>query len=248
MLRQGSECGDKGGKDEGKLPAFWKLFGGTVLSIAAMVVVTAHQSLSSSIADVRSETSALNNEMRKEIGRLAESQGELVKKEECDSRFKSVWRDVAELREDKKELIRLKQQCDELTKMREKSEEGRRQLAQDLRSLREEQVRRRERQALAMELAALRERLAGLEGKKVTQAAEAPASKVGRLRKALDAALAAVVEQAAGTASSVDANQRITELLNQSEDLPQIQEWIRMWVPGQSPQHLTYDRIHGGIQ
>ena len=43
-------------------------------------------------------------------------------------------------------------------------------------------------------------------------------------------------------------NTRMTQLLNNSEDLRQIeQEWMRIWFTDQ-PSHMTYDRIHGGIQ
>jgi hypothetical protein len=42
--------------------------------------------------------------------------------------------------------------------------------------------------------------------------------------------------------------QRIEQLINQTEDLRQIEaEWARFWLIEQPP-HLTYDRIHGGIQ
>jgi len=41
---------------------------------------------------------------------------------------------------------------------------------------------------------------------------------------------------------------RMNTMLNQSEDLRQIEsEWERFWMIDQ-PSHLTYDRIHGGIQ
>jgi hypothetical protein len=47
---------------------------------------------------------------------------------------------------------------------------------------------------------------------------------------------------------SSDPNTRITQLLNNSEDLRQIeQEWMRIWFTDQ-PSHMTYDRIHGGLQ
>ena len=47
---------------------------------------------------------------------------------------------------------------------------------------------------------------------------------------------------------SSDPNTRITQLLNQSEDLRQIeQEWMRFWFTDQ-PSHMTYERVHGGIQ
>ena len=41
---------------------------------------------------------------------------------------------------------------------------------------------------------------------------------------------------------------RIQQLLNNSEDLRQIeQEWMRIWFTDQ-PSHMTYERIHGGLQ
>jgi chromosome segregation ATPase len=170
VLRQSAEPKEEGGKDEARLPTFWKVFGSTVLSISAMVVVTAYQSLSSNAAEVRGDVAALNNEMRKEFGRLAESQGELVKKDECDSRLKSVWRDVGELKEDQKDVQALKERCAALRRMQQQSEQERRKLADELQALREQQVQQQERRALAVEVAALRERLAGLEGKQAASA------------------------------------------------------------------------------
>jgi len=47
---------------------------------------------------------------------------------------------------------------------------------------------------------------------------------------------------------SSDPNRRMTELLNVSEDLRQIElEWERIWFVDQ-PSHLTPERVHGGIQ
>jgi hypothetical protein len=47
---------------------------------------------------------------------------------------------------------------------------------------------------------------------------------------------------------SSDPNRRIQELINTSEDLPQIQrEWERIWITD-PPSHLTPERVHGGIQ
>ena len=47
---------------------------------------------------------------------------------------------------------------------------------------------------------------------------------------------------------SSDPNERIKELLNNSEDLRQIQyEWQRIWFTDQ-PSHLTPERVDGGIQ
>ncbi len=45
-----------------------------------------------------------------------------------------------------------------------------------------------------------------------------------------------------------DPNRRVEALLNTSEDLRQIEyEWSRFWFTDQ-PSHMTYDRIHGGIE
>lgn len=46
---------------------------------------------------------------------------------------------------------------------------------------------------------------------------------------------------------SSDPNIRMSQLLNQSEDLRQIMpEWRRWWF-NEMPSHLTPERIHGGI-
>jgi hypothetical protein len=47
---------------------------------------------------------------------------------------------------------------------------------------------------------------------------------------------------------STDPNRRLSELLKQSEDLPQIEHvWDRIWFTDQ-PSHLTPERVRGGIQ
>ncbi len=49
-------------------------------------------------------------------------------------------------------------------------------------------------------------------------------------------------------AYSSDPNVRMSQLLNNSEDLRQIgYEWQRIWFTDQ-PSHLTPERVHGGIQ
>ncbi len=47
---------------------------------------------------------------------------------------------------------------------------------------------------------------------------------------------------------SSDPVRRVNEMLNTSEDERHIEdEWARFWFVDQ-PSHLTYDRIHGGVQ
>ena len=46
---------------------------------------------------------------------------------------------------------------------------------------------------------------------------------------------------------SPDPNERMQQMLNQSEDLRQMKkEWFRFWMVDQ-PSHVTPDRVHGGI-
>jgi chromosome segregation ATPase len=168
LLRQGSEGGQPKdeGKDEKAMPVFWRVFGGTVLSIAALVVMTAYQSLTSTIAELRNELAHLNTDLHKELGRAGEAQGELVKKEEADSRLASVWRGIKEMQDERKELNALRERCQGLMDAFKSSEQERQRLAREVQGLRERQAADEERQALVTEVQKLRERLAGLEGQR----------------------------------------------------------------------------------
>jgi hypothetical protein len=72
-------------KGDERLSLFWRVFGGTLLSIAALVVVTLYQQLSGSI-----------NELRADVVRLNEGRGDLVKKDEFNSRLTPVWNGLSE--------------------------------------------------------------------------------------------------------------------------------------------------------
>jgi hypothetical protein len=150
---------------EGRFSVFWKVFGGTVLSISAMVGVTAYQQLANQINDVRGDLKNLNTDLRKELGRLAEGQGELVKKGEMNSRVTSVWDNMKELRGDLTTLTTLKERALALERMLQSGEEERRRLAEEVRRLREAQAGEEQRAELIREVRRLRERLSALEGR-----------------------------------------------------------------------------------
>lgn len=60
--------------------------------------------------------------------------------------------------------------------------------------------------------------------------------------------LRALREQLFADFDSDDANRRMRELLNTSNDLRDIErEWESIWFTDQ-PSHLTPERVHGGIQ
>src|SRR5262249_49703584 len=97
-------------KHEERMPLFWRVFGGTLLSIAALVILTLCQHFNNSLNELRGELSTLNDRLRKDMGHINadlrkdlnhinETHGDLVRKEEFNSRLKSVWDSVKELRE-----------------------------------------------------------------------------------------------------------------------------------------------------
>jgi DNA repair exonuclease SbcCD ATPase subunit len=67
-------------KEEEKVSIFWRVFGGTILSIVALVVITLYNNLTGSVADLRAE-----------LSRERDAVSGLVKKEDFDSRSKSLY-------------------------------------------------------------------------------------------------------------------------------------------------------------
>ena len=102
--------------------------------------------------DIRKEMSHLDTDLRKDLGRLNEAQGGVVKIEDFNSRLRSVWDSIKELQTLSASVSALKER--------------------DL--LREQHLREEnERRELVRELQLLRERLANLEGKQAAAAAPA---------------------------------------------------------------------------
>jgi DNA repair exonuclease SbcCD ATPase subunit len=168
VLRQSSEAKAEDGKDkEGPISPFWKIFGGTVLSITAMVVVTAYQGLNSTFGDLRNEMGHSAKEMRKELTSVSEAQSALVKKDDMTRANTSVWAAITELRAERDNLATLKERCATLKEQIKAGEAERRQLAGELQKLREHKAAADERQALVREVQALREKLAQLESARV---------------------------------------------------------------------------------
>src|SRR5438132_9997852 len=61
-------------KGEERIGVFWRVFGGTLLSIVALVCVTVYQQFTSTI-----------NELRNDVNHLNESRADLLKKDEFNS-------------------------------------------------------------------------------------------------------------------------------------------------------------------
>jgi hypothetical protein len=81
-----SSQGTKASKSEEGISVFWRVFGGTLLSIGALVCITLFQQLSNNLSDVR------NN-----LNRLNEGRGDLVKQDDFNTRMASMWNSLKEL-------------------------------------------------------------------------------------------------------------------------------------------------------
>jgi DNA repair exonuclease SbcCD ATPase subunit len=85
-------------KDEEHMSLFWRVFGGTILSIMALVAMTLYNNLTSSISDAHAD-----------LNREREARAELVKKADVDSRVTAVYDRLRGLEAVKVELEGLKE-------------------------------------------------------------------------------------------------------------------------------------------
>lgn len=74
---------------EERVSLFWRIFGGTLLSITALGVLTAYQSVSSSISDLRNG-----------LSHLSESKAEFIKKDEYTMLRQRTWDSLTELQKE----------------------------------------------------------------------------------------------------------------------------------------------------
>src|SRR5262249_47485429 len=99
--RSKDEAPAKSGEE--KISLFWRVFGGTILSIAALVLLTIYQSLAGNIHDLRTEIGQLKEgkaelakatdlgALRGEIGQIREAKGDYVKKDEFANSKTLIW-------------------------------------------------------------------------------------------------------------------------------------------------------------
>ena len=73
-------------KSEERIPLFWRLFGGTLLSIVALICLTVYNQFTSSISD-----------LRREIVQLQDGRVDLIKKDELNGQLTKLWNGFKEL-------------------------------------------------------------------------------------------------------------------------------------------------------
>ena len=150
--------------DEQKISVFWRVFGGAIISIAALAAITLYNNIAGAIAELRTE-----------IGRGNEARAELVKKDEFNSRSTSMWNRIQELQAMQLGMTSLKEKVSGLEQQLRAAEEDHKALLQaqvQISGLQEKAASREaqakaveeERKTLCKELLVLRERIAKLEG------------------------------------------------------------------------------------
>jgi hypothetical protein len=139
-------------RGEDRISLFWRVFGGTLLSIAALVVITVYQGFSSTLNDLRSEVAQINV-----------ARAELIKKDEFNNRLTSVWSGMKDVQTANMALTTAQERMGERT------------------TLLEQQVKEgeQERKALQQELQQVRERLAALEGRQAAGSSRKPPHDAG---------------------------------------------------------------------
>jgi hypothetical protein len=166
--RQGGEAEKKEKEKDDGIPVFWRVFGGTVISILSLFTITAYNNFNAGLAEVKSELSGFTGELRKDLARLDDLQDAALLREDCETVMRSVWRNLDDLGASQKELVALREQCEGLLARFKQGTQERRALEGELQALREEQAADAERKALADEVGRLKERLAHLEGRKAS--------------------------------------------------------------------------------
>ncbi len=151
-------------KPEERISIFWRLFGGTVLSICALVMINAYQSLASNIHDVRGD-----------LSRLRDAAGEFIRKDDFNNRTMTLWTTLRDLQNMQGPVSVLTNKLAALEQQASAWERDHKEvvnLAAAIATLREKDAlldklvkeAETERRDLAREVQALRERLAKLEG------------------------------------------------------------------------------------
>jgi DNA repair exonuclease SbcCD ATPase subunit len=139
-LRNAADCSQPQVKlkPEDRVSMFWRVFGGTLLSIAALVGITLYQQFSNSLSELRTN-----------LSRLTESRADFVKVDDCNTRFTAVWNSVKELQAANAAVLALKERSALLEQQVKASEEERKELTRELQQLRERQAALEGRQATA---------------------------------------------------------------------------------------------------
>src|SRR5262249_33870355 len=105
---------------------FWRVCGGTLLSIAALVVVTAYQQLSGAI-----------NDLREQIAKVNEARADLVKKDEVNARTTNMRKGIKEAQASGTGVATVREKLAQQDQQLRQAEQERKDLAREVQLLRE---------------------------------------------------------------------------------------------------------------
>jgi vacuolar-type H+-ATPase subunit I/STV1 len=129
MMRHCQEQAAPPAKAEERISVFWRVFGGTILSIAALLGITIYQQVTSSLGELRSNLNSLN-----------ESRGDLVKADDFNNRMTGLWSTVKELETTSAAVSALKERSTLMEQLLKQGEEDRKELMREVQQLRERLV------------------------------------------------------------------------------------------------------------
>jgi len=113
-------------KAEERLSWFWRVFGGTLLSLAGLVGVTLYQQFNASF-----------RELRTDLNRLNETRGDWVKNEEFNNRITSLWNSLKELQVVNATVTAARERVGLLEQQVKTGDDERRELIREVQQLRE---------------------------------------------------------------------------------------------------------------
>lgn len=115
-----------GGKSEDKLSLFWRVFGGTLISIAGLVAVTVYQQFNNNM-----------NEIRNEITQINATHADFIKKDEFNTRSNLIWNSLKEMHTASTQVSALQERSHLLEQQLKVAEEERRNLTKKVSELSE---------------------------------------------------------------------------------------------------------------
>jgi DNA repair exonuclease SbcCD ATPase subunit len=106
--------------DEHKISVFWRVFGGTILSIVALVAITIFNNLQGSISELRAEATRNREALaavpkREDLDREREARAGLAKKEDVDARVKSLYERIRVIEAFKVDIEAVKERANSAT-------------------------------------------------------------------------------------------------------------------------------------
>ncbi len=113
-------------KTEERLSLFWRAFGGTLLSIGALVAITLYQEFAGTV-----------NELRADVNTLHETRGDFVKAEDCNSRMTALWGALKDMEATSATMPALKERLVIMEDLVKQNEQELKTLLEDLQRIRE---------------------------------------------------------------------------------------------------------------